>query len=485
MRFQTVAIAFLSTWLSPQVFAFPNLATILDFDGFKKTDVIEKDVAVIGGGSAGTYSAIRLKDKGKSVIVVEKKDRIGGHTETYIDPITNKPVDFGVVLFHNITVVTEYFKRFDIPLIIRGSDGVVNAEQQRWDCRIGKKLNISSPTQEETGAAFAKYAQVISQWPRLDDGMFLPDPVPEDLILPFGEFAKKYGIEAVVPTMFSFNQGIGDILTVPTVEHIRVFGLSLVQQLATGFLTTAHHNTSELYSKAQNELISSGSLLLSSEVIASRRTDGKDGVQLVVKTPSGKKLIKAKKLLITIPPKIESLSHFDLSAQEEDIFGKFVNAGYYVSIIKNTGIPDNVAITNFAQDTPYNLPEFPGIYGIQSPGVSGLHIAFYGAPRSSASNPIPDSEVQTDIIATIKNLQKSAPDMFEETDPEPVVYSSHTPFYLQAKPEDTKTGFYKKLYELQGLRNTYWTGATWRAQDSSDTWRYSEEEVLPQLLNDW
>jgi hypothetical protein len=491
MRSQISAIALLSASLSPQVFAAPNPATSFEFQersssfelkSFKKADIIEKDVAIIGGGSSGTYSAISLKDKGKSVIVVEKKGRIGGHTETYIDPATDTPVDIGVVMFHNTSVVTDYFKRFDIPLIVLGSDGVSFGEQYDWDYRTGKQVNVSSPTQEESGAAFAKYAEIISQWPKLDDGMFLPDPVPEDLVLPFGEFVKKHGIEAVVQTMFTYNPGFGDILTVPTIEQVRLFGLGLVQQLSTGFLTTAHHNSSELYSKAETELISSNSLLLNSEVIAGRRTDGEDGVQLIVNTPSGKKLIKAKKLLITIPPKLDFLSPFDLSGQEKNIFGKFINAGYYTSIVKDTGIPDNKAVANFAPNTSYNLPQLPGIYHIQPSAVSGLHVAYYGATRTSASAPIPDSDVQSDIIAGIKKLQEGSPDMFEQSDPEFVVFSSHSPFYLQAKPEDTKAGFYNDLYGLQGLRNTYWTGATWRAQDSSDTWRYTEEEVLPKLL---
>ena len=50
---------------------------------FASADIIERDVAIIGGGSAGTYSAVRLKDMGKSVVVIEKDVILGGHTDTY------------------------------------------------------------------------------------------------------------------------------------------------------------------------------------------------------------------------------------------------------------------------------------------------------------------------------------------------------------------------------------------------------------------
>jgi len=42
--------------------------------------IITRDVVVIGGGATGTYAAIRLRDLGKSVVVVETNDRLGGHT---------------------------------------------------------------------------------------------------------------------------------------------------------------------------------------------------------------------------------------------------------------------------------------------------------------------------------------------------------------------------------------------------------------------
>ena len=49
---------------------------------YKPEDIITRDVCIIGGGSTGTYSAIRLRDMGKSVVVVEKKDVLGGHTSS-------------------------------------------------------------------------------------------------------------------------------------------------------------------------------------------------------------------------------------------------------------------------------------------------------------------------------------------------------------------------------------------------------------------
>jgi heterodisulfide reductase subunit A-like polyferredoxin len=60
--------------------------------GFAAQDIITRDVCIIGGGATGTYSAVRLReDFNKSIVIVEKTGRLGGHTETYIDPITQFP----------------------------------------------------------------------------------------------------------------------------------------------------------------------------------------------------------------------------------------------------------------------------------------------------------------------------------------------------------------------------------------------------------
>lgn len=66
-----------------------------------------------------------------------------------------------------------------------------------------------------------------------------------------------------------------------------------------------------------------------------------------------------------------------------------------------------------------------------------------------------DDAVKADIINGIKAIQKANPDKFNQTEPEFVFFSAHTPFYLQVKPEDIAAGHYAKLYALQGLRNTY------------------------------
>ena len=92
---------------------------------FSSVDIIERDVAVIGGGVSGTYAAIRLKDLGSTVAVIEKDNELGGHVQTYITK-GGVPVDYGLRSFQNYSVVRDFFDRFEIPLTPNTRPGMGN-----------------------------------------------------------------------------------------------------------------------------------------------------------------------------------------------------------------------------------------------------------------------------------------------------------------------------------------------------------------------
>ena len=320
------------------------------------------------------------------------------------------------MIWHNITVVKDYFKRFDIP--ITHSAGFFQSVLN-YDFSTGEAVNLSFTSLDtEISAAFAAYTAQYSKYPGLKDGTFLPSPVLEELYIPFGEFVQKHGLQAAVPTMFNYHPSVGDILANPTLEQFRYWGVEMVQDRSTGFLTTAHHNSSELYTKAEVELSSSSSLLLNSVVGHANRGEGGAGIKLVVHTPQGNKLILAKKLLVAIPPRLGFLAPLDLSNKEKTLFGKFIDAGYYVGIVKNTGFPDNNSISKAAQNSEYNFASLPGPYSFAPAGLARLQMVTYTTPQSSKSSPLPDATVKADIIRTIKRLQRQNPDKFSQTEPD-------------------------------------------------------------------
>ncbi|KAL2829490.1 hypothetical protein BDW59DRAFT_159078 [Aspergillus cavernicola] len=62
---------------------------------YAPNEVINVDVAAIGGGATGSYAAITLADLNQRV-VVEATGVLGGQTNTYLEPATNITVDYGI-----------------------------------------------------------------------------------------------------------------------------------------------------------------------------------------------------------------------------------------------------------------------------------------------------------------------------------------------------------------------------------------------------
>ena len=177
--------------------------------------ILIRDFAIIGGGATGTYSAIRLKDLGKTVVVIEGQDRLGGHTQTYQDPKTGGTIDYGVVVWHNLDIVKNFFARLNVSLITETF--AKTGTTQYMDFQTGKLVPDYNPT--DPTAALGIYAEQLAKYPYVELGFDLPYPVPDDLLLPFGDFVRKYGLEDLMGLLFGFAQGLADILKQPTVRE--------------------------------------------------------------------------------------------------------------------------------------------------------------------------------------------------------------------------------------------------------------------------
>jgi len=425
--------------------------------------VLYRDVCVIGGGSAGTYTAIRLGDLGRSVVVVEAQDRLGGHTETYHDPVTGGTVDIGVVVFEDDPLVHQHFGRFGIDLVPSGGAGGATTYV---DFRTGRAIDYTPPPP----TALPRYHQLISEYGPIDTVLDLPDPVPDDLLAPFADFVDKYDLGSVVPLIFNFGQGIGDLLALPALYAINLIGPGVVGNILTGsFVTTAARNNSLLYERATNHL--GDNVLLDSRLLRVDRSAS--GVRVLVATPHGPRLIRARKLVMTGPPLLRNFAGFNLDAAERSLFSQFISGAYYTGVARLSGLPDGVGLSNVAADTPYHLPPLPGLYGVSPTGIPGLYNVKYGSP-----SPLPGALVRRRIRADIERVAAVGTHPVEFDDL--VVFSGHVPFELHVSPAAIAGGFYDRLNRLQGHNRTHYTGAAFHSHNSTRIWA-GIETLLPSI----
>ncbi|KAK5167419.1 uncharacterized protein LTR77_007118 [Saxophila tyrrhenica] len=434
---------------------------------------IEKDVCIIGGGASGTYAAVRLKQQHVDVALIEKEGKLGGPVTTYTDSSTGQTYDYGVQVFSNLSVVHSFFHHFDIPLVqlpppSGGDTKMMNFET--GEVVPPAQLYLGNLTEAMLGYAEqqAKYSSIFEDWD-------LPDPVPEDLLLPFGDFLKKHNLEAFAYIAFLYDQGIANLLAQPTLYVMKYQDRVQIQDLLTGgFVVNGLQNNQLLYDRAAAAIDDGRSLYLNS--YPTEITRHSDRVEITVVTKNGVKHIRARKLLVTIPPK-STVSFLDLDRSEQTMFRQFNNSYYWNAILKNTGIPVGTTLPNVNPEAPLNIPAMPGMYTFLASPVPGLHATYYSSPHNMS-----DEEVSADILSTLQRVRQGAGYPEPEHSPELVALHKWSQFEMTVSNDAIRKGFYNDLLALQGKKNTWWTGATWMNQATATLWRYTEEKVLPHLV---
>ena len=139
---------------------------------------------------------------------MEQEGHLGGHTSTFTDPVSGEAVDYGAQNFAVNSIVADYFQHLGIQGIER--DPFFSARRQKIDIEAGKLLGDFQKDYNMT-----RYINLLDRYPYLDLGFHLPNPLPEDLLLPFGGFLDKFNLGTAAERVTSFAIDIGDYLTYP------------------------------------------------------------------------------------------------------------------------------------------------------------------------------------------------------------------------------------------------------------------------------
>jgi monoamine oxidase len=91
------------------------------------------DVIVIGGGAAGLGAAMALVQAGRSVVLLEARDRLGGRIWTRRDALVPVPIELGAEFIHGSAVCTR-------ALLAKGAAGVIDTSNSHLTLEEGVLL---------------------------------------------------------------------------------------------------------------------------------------------------------------------------------------------------------------------------------------------------------------------------------------------------------------------------------------------------------
>lgn len=440
-----------------------TVAETLDSDN---EESIPYDVCIIGGGATGTYAAVRLlEDCKKRVLVVERSTKLGGNVHTFYCPGSEAPVDFGVQAYNNVPTTLAFFERFNVALEPVGTPSLA---MHNVDLRTGEFVE---PVRGNPVVALMRYAQLVQKYQYLVHGYGdIPDDFPKELSDPFGKFIEDNQLHDAVPIIWTFAFGVGNLLEATTLSVMQNFGhLQICDLFTMGFRTTSNHNNSELYEKAAALL---GKTVLYQSTVVRRNFDEEGLHVLTIATPDGNKTIRSRKVLITIPPTLANLQPFALDAGEEKVFSQWKWLNCYVAVVSDTGLGDGIQIINADTKAPFNLPKLPFVWHYDYSGTPGRYIVkVVGDDNFSADDA---KRLILDDLARIGNDETVLRGKVANID----AFASHCPLQLHPDVGALKSGFYKKLYALQGHRDTYYTGHAWTGDYSSQLWEFTERVIV-------
>ncbi|PHH68043.1 hypothetical protein CDD80_294 [Ophiocordyceps camponoti-rufipedis] len=426
--------------------------------------IIRRDVCILGGGSAGTFAAVRLLDRGKTVVIVEPKDVLGGHTATR-QFHNGSYIELGVqgVFWDDLSVA--YMDRLRVHCKILRPTG---SQTDYVDFKTGQKAasrDGSSIPPVKLVPHIMLYSLALLRFRYLNKARYdeLPDPVPEELLRPFGEFAAKHRLQKpLLDFIFAFAGGVGNLLETPLLYVLQNFGAPHVNAVMRGYITPVT-GMYEVYSRAE-EVIGRDNILFKSkarEVV--HQDDGTIAVSI-----TGGTTVYAKQLLVAFPLTPENTEPLDLDESERALFRKWRWQGFYSAIINTTGMPDGIDVINEDPDQEHNLPLPPFLGQLQYMGVPGYHVG-----RLVADSDFEPRHAYAHILNDVLRMRNTYPDLT----PEIVVIADHRPTSLTVSVDDIRDGFYRRLFGMQGRRGVFYTGSSLCSDYSSVIWNYTAEVV--------
>jgi hypothetical protein len=433
---------------------------------FAASDVIRKDFVILGGGASGTYAAIALKDKGKSFVVVEKGGRLGGHARTYYDPKSGKSVDFGLQIYLNDSVVTNFFDRLNTPYTAvspaQFGSPFIHAD-------FAKKVLMPNYSRGSLGQ---DYLDDLAKFnPGANDLTYLKTPVDPALTLTWPEYIEQTGLSNA-SAYAAFNRPaipgrLREDLALYVFNDLNDVMIREGQQY--GAIVNANRDNSQLYRNAQAELGSS--VLYNSQIIDGSRAN--NNVRLVVNTPTGRKLIVAKQVIIAMPRILSNMQTLGLDSKEKALISQITGGQYYGGVVNNTGLLQTAAYPNRGVDTAWNVPDVPSVVTISPSPVDGFHYYWYTSLQATTRSVI-ESAVR-DAISTLQTLTGAA-----KTTPNFVDYQDFTPLQLRVSADNINSGFYQKFNAMQGYKGTWYVSA-FNVPGSSQIFK-NTMDLLPQII---
>ena len=456
-------------------------------------------VCIIGGGPAGISAAMYLEKQGyNNYEIYEKLNKIGGKSYSPKIAVNGEERSYetgaimGACTYHAVHEVEEFggTTHADGPNMRRMYRDKNGVEIYPFDVKknfsIGKLLSLLKLKSQmkklvkimdtkykgydcygHRGVAQGKYSGLSKG---MDDALQLiegENPNLKDLALPFDQFCKLNGVEEVMRIWIgpytSFGYGYFD--EIPAAYVMKYLDTTTAIEFVNMRLWTWKDGTQSIYVNANNKLKHPAHL--NSEVVKVVREDNAP-IKVTIKDKDGERVEEFDKLIVTTP--LDWFKNYaDATKEEEELFSKIIHEKY-VDFIATFAKDEGPTISGYIFDnmTVYRLGHAMVYYHRWEDLYGNCPSVVYALRNHLGSK---DVEYQETIDRMMKDMELCGFPVKER------LYEQETYYCPHVSPADYAAGWYDRLEELQGTKNTYYAGEIISFGDMEDTCAASKDIV--------
>lgn len=459
---------------------------------------VKDRVCIIGAGPAGISAAMYLQKKGyENYQIYEKLGKIGGKCYSPRIEVNGESRTYetgaimGALTYWAVSEVEEFagVTHNDGPNMRRmyrnaeGQEifpfepkkdfsfkklfGLIKLKKQMK--RLVKIMNTKYKGYDcygHRGVAQGRYDGLSKEVERPLQRMTGENPNLKDLALPFDQFCKLNHVEEVMRIWIgpytSFGYGYFD--EIPAAYVMKYLDTTTAIEFINMRLWTWKNGTQNIYEEANKKLLHPAAL--NTEVVKVERK--KDKVHVTIRDKDGERTEVFDKLIVTTPLD-RFIDYADASEEEKELFSKIIHEEY-VDFIATFDQGKGPTISGY-------------IFDNMTPETRGHAMVYYHRWEDQKGDcPCTVYALRNHLGDESVPYEKTIPTM--EADMEkcgfPVkqrLYEQETYYCPHVSPKDYADGWYDRLEELQGKRNTFYAGEILSFGDMEDTCASSKDLI--------
>ncbi|KAH8174425.1 flavin containing amine oxidoreductase domain-containing protein [Sarocladium implicatum] len=413
-------------------------------------------VCVVGAGPSGLTAAKALEDKGKKVVVFEKRTDVGGKCQSYYKD--GKYYPLGAVLFTNSPGYAASFdlvKKTGVPYEFFDS-----TEDYVYDPTTG--ATQLSPTSPEVILQLqAELTRYTVLWQSLASTFAVPayqNGVPPELAVPARDWLIANNLTAIAAVLNRVwaDYGYGPFTEVPALYYLRSAQpdiLGSVLGVVDSFTVDFH----EVFTRVAKTI--KGPIHLGTKIKSIDRCKKRPSISYSIGHGKVHKQ-QCSDVIIAFPPTASALSRakLQLSAEEKKLFSKVTTNGYFASAVEMDHLSPNVSLRHVLPNpiTPYATEGQPVYLTRIHDDTDILSVWSVDQPGQPDSVEVAQ-EFLPEVLSKL-NKDLSDPDAAGSrvTNRDVLAFSGQVDYFPHVNTQALLDGWYDQFNEIQGKQHTYY-----------------------------